>query len=39
VLFGLYCLFKFQKELANLLLGLYFTGLGVIALAGIYIYN
>jgi len=35
VLFGLYCLFKFQKELANLLLGLYFTGLGVIALAGL----
>uniref|UniRef100_A0A7S0NF84 Signal peptide peptidase n=1 Tax=Hanusia phi TaxID=3032 RepID=A0A7S0NF84_9CRYP len=34
-LFGLYCLFKFQKELANLLLGLYFTGLGVLALAGL----
>ena len=35
VLFGLYCLFKFNKELANMLLGLYFTGLGVLALAGL----
>jgi len=35
VLFGMYCLFKFYKDLANLLLGLYFTGLGVLALAGL----
>ena len=35
VLFGLYCLFKFHKELANMLLGLYFTSLGVLALAGL----
>mmetsp|Transcript_58885 Transcript_58885/g.140067 ORF Transcript_58885/g.140067 Transcript_58885/m.140067 type:complete len:371 (-) Transcript_58885:337-1449(-) len=34
-LFGLYVLFKFYKDLANLLLGLYFTGLGVLALAGL----
>eukprot|EP00291_Cryptomonas_curvata_P016301 CAMPEP_0172153858 /NCGR_PEP_ID=MMETSP1050-20130122/1697_1 /TAXON_ID=233186 /ORGANISM="Cryptomonas curvata, Strain CCAP979/52" /LENGTH=362 /DNA_ID=CAMNT_0012822479 /DNA_START=41 /DNA_END=1126 /DNA_ORIENTATION=+ len=34
VLFGLYVLFKFFKEWANMLLGLYFTGLGVLALAG-----
>jgi hypothetical protein len=35
VLFGMYVLFKFYKDLANLLLGLYFTGLGVLALAGL----
>jgi len=35
VLFGLYCLFKFQKDLANMLLGVYFTSLGVLALAGL----
>ena len=35
VLFGLYMLFKLYKDLANMLLGLYFTGLGVLALAGL----
>jgi len=35
VLFGLYVIFKLYKDLANMLLGLYFTGLGVLALAGL----
>ena len=34
VLFGLYCLFKFNKELANMLLGLY-HGPRRLALAGL----